>query len=120
MHPINDCETVTTDQAIFYLGPSTEEYSEGYLELAPHTSLPIHNRTGSIETVTQFKNKCVMVIFDESAGTNHLLDENDKLEIVPEGVWHIHANPFSVKSITHWRFKGDIRKVIKNIRNHAE
>jgi hypothetical protein len=116
MVDIQDCEKVVTENSTFYLGPSTKEYSEGYLELAPHTSLPIHNRTGSIETLTQYKGKSVMIVFDKEVGTNHLLTPKDHLEILPEGVWHIHSNPFESISITHWHFSGDIRSVIENIR----
>lgn len=61
-----------------------------------------------------------MVVFDKSEGTNHKLDEGDKLRIEPEGVWHIHINPFEEQSLTYWCFEGDIRKIIESIRKGAE
>ena len=117
MTDISKCERVVTEQAVFYLGESNEQYSDGYLELAPHTSLTIHNREGSIENLTQSSGKCVMIVFDTEQGTNHLLHEGDGLTIKPEGAWHIHSNPFDETSITYWKFDGDIRNVIDAIRN---
>lgn len=120
MFNIGKCQKVEIEQGAFYLGESKKEKSVGYLELKPNSSLVLHNRWGGIENLTQVKNKCVMVIFDKSEGTNHLLDEGDKLKIEPEGVWHIHVNPFNEPSLTYWHFEGDIRKVIEAIRKGAE
>jgi len=120
MYPIKKCQKVTIDQGAFYFGPSTKEKSVGYLKLQPHSSLALHNRLGGLETLTQVKGKCVMVIFDKSKGTNHLLKQGEKLTIKPEGVGHIHVNPFDKTCLTYWHFDGDIRKVIKAIREGAE
>jgi len=120
MFDIKKCDKVTIDQGAFYLGESTKEKSVGYLELKPHSSLTLHNRLGGIENLTQVKGSCVMIIFDNDKGTNYKLDENDKLSIKPEGVWHIHINPFDKPSLTYWHFAGDIRKVIESIRQGAE
>ncbi len=89
------------------------------LELKPHSSLTIHNRWGGIENLTQVKGSCVMTIFDKPEGTNYKLDEKDKLRIEPEGVWHIHSNPFDKPSLTYWHFEGDIRKIIEDIKKGA-
>ena len=49
-----------------------------------------------------------------------LLINGDKLKIKPEGVWHIHSNPFDVTSLTYWHFEGDIRNIIDAIKKGAE
>lgn len=116
MYDIGKCDKVEIEQGAFYLGDSTNENSVGYLELKPHKSLTLHNRLGGIENLTQVDNSCVMIVFDKPEGTLHKLNEKDTLKIEPEGVWHIHANPFGKKSLTYWHFEGDIRKIIEDIR----
>ena len=120
MFDIKKCQKVEIPQGAFYLGESTKKRSVGYLELKPYTSLTLHNRLGGIENLTQVKGNCVMVIFDELEGTNHKLDKGDKLKIEPEGVWHIHANPFNKPSLTYWDFDGDITMIIEKIKKGAE
>lgn len=120
MYPIEKCEKIELDQAAMYLGESDKEKSVGYLELKPYTSLTLHNRIGGIENLTQVEGKCVMVIFDNEIGTNHKLETGDKLKIGPEGVWHIHSNPFDKKSLTYWHFDGDIRHIIESIKKGKE
>jgi len=120
MYDIKKCQKVKIAQGAFYLGESTKEKSVGYLELKPHSSLTIHNRLGGIENLIQVKGSCVMILFDNPKGTNHELNKGDKLSIKPEGVWHIHANPFDKPSLTYWHFEGDIRKIIEAIRKGVE
>ncbi|MBU0707360.1 hypothetical protein KKG41_03235 [Patescibacteria group bacterium] len=120
MQDISKCQKVPIDQGAFYLGESTEEKSVGYLELKPNTSLMLHNRLGGIENLTQVKGSCAMIVFDKPEGTNHKLEEGDKLSIEPEGVWHIHVNPFDEQSLTYWHFEGDIRKIIESIRKSVK
>lgn len=120
MYNIDKCQKVKIEQGAFYLGESTEERSVGYLELEPHSSLVLHNRLGGIENLVQVEGRCIMIIFDKEEGTNYKLKEGDKLKIEPEGVWHIHANPFNEHSLTYWNFEGDIREIIKSIRKGAE
>ena len=120
MYDINKCQKVEIEQGAFYLGESTKEKSVGYLELKSQSSLILHNRWGGFENLTQVKGSCVMVIFDKPEGTNHKLEEGDKLKIEPEGVWHIHINPFDKPSLTYWHFEGDIRQVIEDIRKKAK
>lgn len=102
-------------QGAFYFGEWTEKHTRGYLELNSHTSLTIHNRWGGIENLTQVKNACVMVVFDMENGTNHRLNEGDTLRLEPEGVWHIHVNPFEQTSLTYFHFEGDIRHIVEEI-----
>ena len=106
MQDIKTCEKLSIKQGTFYFGESNERFSEGYIELNPHTSLEIHNRLGGIENLTQIKGSCVMIVFDVPHGNNHKLSEGDKLRIEPEGTWHIHSNPFDKTSLTHWYFDG--------------
>jgi len=120
MYPIKKCQKVKTDQGAFYLGKSTKEKSVGYLELKPNSSLTLHNREGGIESLTQVKGKCVMVVFDKLEGTNYLMKEEDKFTIKPKGVKHIHTNPFNKTCLTYWHFNGDIRKVIEAIKKGTE
>jgi hypothetical protein len=117
MYDIQKCEKIKIDQGVFYLGESTEEKSMGYLELNPHTSLAIHNRTGGFENLTQIDGQCIMIVFDTPSGTNHKLTKGDQLKIEPEGTWHIHSNPFDSVSLTYWHFEGDIRHIIEAIRS---
>ena len=120
MYDINKCQKVTSGKATFYFGQSTKEKSVGYLKLKPYSSLTLHNREGGIESLTQVKGKCVMVVFDKPEGTNHLMKEGDKLTIKPKGVRHIHVNPFNKTCLTYWYFDGDIRKIIADIKKGAE
>jgi len=115
-YPIENCEKVEIPQGAFYLGTSDKDKSVGYLELKPHSSLILHNRFGGYENLTQVQGRCVMVIFDTEEGTNHLINKGDTFKIEPEGIWHIHVNPFKEKCLTYWHFEGDIRHVIKKIR----
>lgn len=76
------CEKVEIEQGAFYLGESKEEYSVGYLELKPYTSLTLHNRLGGIENLTQVEGKCVMVIFKTIKGENYILEEGEGVSTV--------------------------------------
>jgi hypothetical protein len=140
MFDIQKCQKIIMDQGAMYLGESTKEKSVGYLELKPYTSLNIHNRIGGvgylelkpytslnihnriggIENLIQVEGECVMIVFDTEEGTTHKLSAGDELSIKPEGVWHIHSNPFEKTSLTYWHFDGDIRHVIEEIKKGAE
>ena len=120
MQDIDTCQKLEIKQGAFYFGESTEKFSEGYLLLNPHSSLEIHNRIGGIENLTQIKGSCVMIVFDSAEGSLHRLDIQDTLRLEPEGIWHIHSNPFDEDSLTHWYFDGDIRGIIENIKKGAE
>jgi len=116
MYKIEKCQKVEIEQGAFYLGESTKEKSVGYLELKPNTSLNLHNRWNGIENLIQVQGSCIMIVFDTFKGTNLKLNKGEKLKIEPEGVWHIHANPFNQISLTYWHFEGDIRSIIDGIR----
>lgn len=116
---LKKCEKIAIPQGAFYLGPSDENKSVGYVELNPRTSLEIHNRPKAIENLTQVKGRCCMIVF-YSDGTKIVeLEARDRLVIEPKGTWHIHANPFDQPSLTYWEAEGDIRNIIQAIRNAA-
>ena len=107
----NKCQKVEIPQGAFYLGPSDEERSVGYLELKPETSLTLHNRPSGIES---------MVVYDTEEGRLATLNKGDTLEITPPGTWHIHVNPFDDVSLAYWDFEGDITHIIEKIGKSAE
>lgn len=119
MIELGKCQKIKLDQGFIYLGPSDTESSEGYLELNPHTSLTLHNRTG-IEHLTQISGQASMVIFDQPKGRLVTLLPGNKLTIKPAGTWHIHCNPFEEICLQYWFFEGDITKIIDQIRTGAE
>lgn len=108
----------TSKEVAFYIGESNAEYSEGYMELAPHTSLTLHNRPG-VETLTQIKGKCCIIQFKNNEPVPTILSEGDKITMQRE-VWHIHVNPFDEPFLQHWYLKGDIRHIIDKIRASKE
>jgi len=116
----NKCQKVEIPQGAFYLGPSDEERSVGYLELKPETSLTLHNRPSGIERLTQVEGKCSMVVYDMEEGRLATLNKGDTLEITPPGTWHIHVNPFDDVSLAYWDFEGDITHIIEKIGKSAE
>jgi len=114
------CERVPMAQGAFYLGPSDEKMSVGYLELKPHSSLEIHNRPTAIERLTQVEGKCCTVVFEAAGARPVELKPSDRLIIAPKGTWHIHANPFDQPSLTFWEADGDIRGIIEAIRSSGK
>ena len=119
MFDLKKCEKILSAQGAFYLGPSDEKRSVGYLELNPHSSLEIHNRPTAIENLTQVKGRCCMIVFFPKGTKAIELGAGDRLVIEPRGTWHIHANPFEKPSLTCWEAEGDIRHIIGAIRNAA-
>lgn len=112
---ISKCEELKTSEDVtFYIGESNEEYSEGYLELVPHSSLTLHNRPG-IETLTQIKGNCCIIQFENNVPKTTILNEGDKI-VIQQKIWHIHANPFDKPFLQHWYLKGDIRHIINSIK----
>mgnify|MGYP001588871260 CR=1 FL=1 len=90
--------------------------SIGLLELSPNQALEKHNRPVDEELV-QIHGSCVMKLFDGDKLVKEVpLNEGEKLEI-PANQFHVHSNPTNGKSITLWKFEGNIVDVIENIRN---
>ena len=96
-----------------------ETISIGLLELNPNQELPKHNRS-VMEELVQVYGSCVMKIFQKDKIAQEVrLTEGKKLEI-PANVFHMHSNPTNEKSITLWKFEGNIVDVIENIRNNSK
>lgn len=112
-------ESYKLPQGKIIIGISTKEYSAGTLELEPKQELSKHNRP-TVEDLLQ--------IHGESKVTLYKKDNVDKIEkevilkegdsfTIPEDAYHIHSNPSGSKSITFWKFDGDISEVIQGIRD---
>lgn len=92
-----------------------ENLSVGLLELNPSQALSKHNRPVKEELV-QIHGTCVMKLLDGNKLIKEVtLKTGEKLEL-PVNQFHIHSNPTDRKSITLWKFEGDIIEVIENIR----
>ena len=93
--------------------------STGLLELDSNQALEKHNRPVD-EELLQIRGSCVMELFDNNKSVKKVsIDKGEKL-IIPANQYHIHSNPFNEKSLTSWKFEGDIISVIENIRNSFE
>jgi oxalate decarboxylase/phosphoglucose isomerase-like protein (cupin superfamily) len=113
-------ERVAIPQGTYYLGPSDEKKSVGFVELKPHSSQEVHSRPAAIEELTQVEGRCSMIVFTPSGAKVFELKPGDRLTIDPRGSWHIHANPFGETSLTYWEATGDIRDVVEEIRSGAK
>lgn len=100
----------------FFFSHSSEKFTTGVMVIAPEKELQKHNRPLAVENLIQISGKCTMKLFnDDTEFTEHILMPGDYLQI-PQGVFHIHANPFKTESITLFRAQGDITEIMKNIR----
>jgi quercetin dioxygenase-like cupin family protein len=96
-----------------------ENLSIGLLDLNPRQALAKHNRPVNEELV-QICGSCVIKVFDGDRRLKKVvLSEGEKL-VIPAHQFHIHSNPTDRKSITLWKFEGNIVDVIENIRNSFE
>ena len=94
-----------------------EKSSAGSLELNSNQSLEKHNRPVNEELI-QIYGSCVMKLFDGNKPEKEvILNKGEKL-IIPVNQYHIHSNSSDGKSITLWKFKGNIVDIINNIRNN--
>ena len=94
-----------------------ENLSIGLLDLNPKQALAKHNRPVDEELV-QIYGSCVMKLFDSDKLTKEvILNEGERL-VIPANQFHIHSNSTGRKSITLWKFEGNIVDVIENIRNN--
>lgn len=108
-------------QGKIYVERSNKKISTGYLELFPGQRLKRHNRP-VIEKLEQLRGTCVMRLFKNPGRKLErevVLEAGDKL-LIPARKWHQHANRGRAKSLTYWRFDGDITNIIEAIRtNHS-
>jgi len=103
-------------QGKIIIGFCDENLSIGLLELNPNQALTKHNRPVTEELV-QVYGTCTMKLFNNNKLVKEVtLNEGEELEI-PANQFHVHSNPTNKKSITLWKFEGNIVDVIENIRN---
>lgn len=95
---------------------SDENQSIGLLELNSFQELEKHNRPVDEELV-QISGSCLVKLYNNELIKEIVLNEGEKL-IIPANQFHIHSNLLNNKSITLWKFKGNIVDIIKNIREN--
>lgn len=111
-------EAYKIKQGKIVIAYSDKNLSIGYLELNPGTELEKHSRSTD-EQFFQIKRKASVTIFENNSQKEVVLREGDQLNI-PANQYHIHANRGNEKSITMWKFEGDISEVINNIRKNND
>ena len=105
--------------AKFSFSHSDQNFTTGVLTLSPGARLPVHNRPGGFENLTQIYGKSEILLFDEQNDSEPVrtleLNVNDTL-VMNRGRWHIHANPSDEISITLFKLGGDITEIMANLR----
>ena len=105
--------------AKFSFSHSDQNFTTGVLTLSPGARLPVHNRPGGFENLTQIYGKCEILLFDEQNDSEPVrtleLNVNDTL-VMNRGRWHIHANPSDEISITLFKLVGDITDIMNTLR----
>lgn len=109
----DECEGYKLPQGKIFIGPCGRDLSFGFLELAPDSSLEEHSRPVDEELV-QIEGESVITLFDGEETREIDLEKGDFVRI-PENKSHVHGNRSSSRSLTLWKFEGDIRDVIENI-----
>lgn len=94
-----------------------ENLSVGLLELNPNQELSKHNRPVNEELI-QVSGTSIIKLFDKDKIVKEInLNEGKKLKILANQ-FHIHSNSTDDKSITLWKFEGNIIKIIEQIRSN--
>lgn len=93
-----------------------EDLSIGLLTLNPNQQLTKHNRPVDEELV-QIYGSCVIKIFSEDKIEKEINLKKGERLVIPKNQFHVHFNPYKEKSITSWKFEGDIISVIEGIKN---
>jgi quercetin dioxygenase-like cupin family protein len=84
----------------FYITHSDEHFTTGVTVMPPHTELPQHNRPLAVENLAQVAGSCLIkLVGEDGVLTEHVLETGDNLSI-PQGQFHIHANPHDEPSVT--------------------
>lgn len=94
-----------------------ENRSIGLLELNPNQELSKHDRPVNEELMQIYGESIIKMIEEDKIIEETTIREYEEL-VVPVNKPHIHANPTDDRSITLWKFEGNIVKVIKGIRNN--
>lgn len=95
---------------------SDKNLSIGLLELDSYQELEKHNRPVNEELV-QISGSCLIKLYNNELVEEVILNEGEKL-VIPANQFHIHSNPSNNKSITLWKFEGNIVDIIKNIKKN--
>ncbi|MBU3905247.1 MAG: hypothetical protein KJ906_03810 [Nanoarchaeota archaeon] len=93
---------------------SDKNLSFGFLELEENQELNKHSRPVDEELI-QIKGISEITLFEETETKTIMLKEGEKI-IIPANTEHIHANKMNEKSLTFWKFEGDITEIIDKIR----
>ncbi len=104
-------------QGKIIIGFSDKKVSIGLLELNPKQELVRHNRPVAEELTQICGNSTVKLLGKKNSVREVNLKAGDILEI-PANQFHIHSNASAKKSITLWKFQGDIVSIIDGIRNN--
>ncbi len=110
------CEVYKILQGKIIIIFSNKNLSIGLLELNPKKELPSHKRP-EIEELIQISGSSIIKVFNNRKEKTIKLGENEKIKI-PAEQYHIHSNPTNKKSITFWKFKGNIIKIINEIKKN--
>lgn len=113
---LEDCECYELPQGRIFIGPSNEKSSIGYLELNPNQQLTKHNRPVDEELIG-IEGTSVVRIFKSHSEEEVILLPGTATKI-PANKYHIHYNRTSKKSLTFWRFNGDITEIIEEIKKN--
>ena len=107
-------------QGIIAVTHSDAKMSLGLLDLLPGEKLAKHNRPVDEELV-QIYGTSLYQLFDKDNKVfkEVELKEGEKV-VIPARQFHIHSNPYKKRSITLWKFEGDITEIIQNIRDSFE
>ncbi len=109
-----ECEAYRLSQGKIFIGHSDKNLSAGYLELNPHQELPKHKRPVDEELI-QIEGMSIVRIF-RSHSVGEIILPPAHTTTIPANRPHIHANRTDKKSLTYWRFDGDVTEIINNIR----
>lgn len=113
-------EAYAFDEGVITVACCDEALSIGTLTLRGDASLEKHSRPVD-EQLLQVEGTGALRLFDEDGREERTvtLDEGDTFHI-PAGRQHAHVNPDGDESVVLWRFDGDIRDIIDDIREEHE
>ncbi len=97
-------------------GHTDDNLTVGCLVLNPNQALPKHSRP-VLEQLTQIFGTCSIKLFDgDTLEKEVVLREGDTIGIPADQI-HIHSNPTKEKSVTLFKFEGDVSEQVDQIRN---
>lgn len=81
MITLDQCQKITIPQGFLYIGPYDKQSSVGYLELNPHQSLTLHNRSAP-ELDEQIKGVSEMIVYWPKGVEVIVLKPGEKVKMV--------------------------------------